>query len=94
MAYRAMSFKKDGIEFVSKDDNLSPTEKELVDCVVCMPVTQLPKSHVPAHVENCDMCHEDIWVAETSPKNPVKICVFCVPAHYEQVKATEKARHQ
>lgn len=89
-----MADEKDGIQFFDKSDNLSPHEKELVDCVICMPLSILPVPHVKAHIEQCDLCMKNIWVAESSPKIPKKICVYCMPDAIEQAKASEKARQQ
>lgn len=89
-----MADKKDEIKFFDKSDNLSPHEKELVDCVICVPLTLLPAPVTPAHMEHCSICEAEVWVAETSPKIPRRICISCIPIAVEQTKAAEKARLQ
>lgn len=59
-------------------------EAEKSDVVACARVEALPIPIAPAHQEHCSECNVRIWVSETSPKAPRRICMECAAKDIEK----------
>jgi hypothetical protein len=55
----------------------NPNEGDVADFVVCHRVSVLPIPYVSAEIQHCSRCNERIWVANTSPSKPPKLCWEC-----------------
>lgn len=60
------------IEIVSEE------EAEKADAVMVIRVKDAKRVASGSVITQCSLCHEDVWLAPTSPVKPRKVCVDCV----------------
>lgn len=64
--------------YVHSKSGLTDEEKETVDAVICMRVSDLPVCHIPgSKKDKCKMCGCEVWTAPTAPAKPPRLCFVC-----------------
>jgi hypothetical protein len=57
------------------------------EVLVCPRVDEMPIPPTPSFNCQCEQCSVRIWVAHSSPIEPLRLCLSCSAGHADQVKA-------
>src|SRR5262249_3533433 len=64
----------------------------LGEVLACPRVDEVPIPPTPSFICQCVQCGARIWVAHSSPIEPVRACVACSAAHDDQVRRAKQHR--
>jgi len=57
---------------------------ELREVLACPRVDEVPIPPTPSFNCECEQCGARVWVAYSSPIEPIRMCVVCSAAHDDQ----------
>ena len=56
---------------------MSQPQLKAIDVLPCARVDELPVPNAPSFIVQCVQCGARIWVAQSSPIEPTRMCVLC-----------------
>jgi hypothetical protein len=59
---------------------------ELREVLACPRVDEVPFPSTPSFNCECEQCGTRVWVAHSSPIEPIRMCVACSATHDDQAK--------
>ena len=59
---------------------------ELREVLTCPRVDQVAIPSTPSFNCECERCGARVWVAHSSPIEPIRMCVTCSAAHDDRIK--------
>ena len=59
---------------------------ELREVLTCPRVDQVPIPSTPSFNCECERCGARVWVAYSSPIEPIRMCVTCSAAHDDRIQ--------
>jgi hypothetical protein len=63
---------------------------EFREVLACPRIDEVPIPSTPSFNCECEQCGARIWVAHSSPIEPIRMCVACGAAHDNQIR---QAKH-
>ncbi len=59
---------------------------ELREVLACQRIDEVPIPSTPSFNCECQQCGARVWVAYTSPIEPIRMCVACSAAHDDKIQ--------
>ena len=59
---------------------------EVREVLACLRVDEVPIPSTPSFNCGCEQCGTRVWVAYSSPIEPIRMCVACSAAHGDQIR--------
>ena len=65
---------------------------ELREVLACSRIDEMPIPSTPSFNCECEQCGARVWVAHTSPIEPIRMCVACSAAHDDKIQQAKAQR--
>ena len=62
------------------------TNVDLREVLACPQIDEVPIPSTPSFNCECQQCGARVWVAYTSPIEPMRMCVACSAAHDDKIQ--------
>ena len=62
------------------------SDGELREVLACPRIDDVPIPSTPSFNCECQQCGARVWVAYTSPIEPIRMCVACSAAHDDKIQ--------
>ena len=59
---------------------------DLREVLACPRIDEVPIPYTPSFNCECQQCGARVWVAYTSPIEPMRMCVACSAAHDDKIQ--------
>ena len=65
---------------------MASEHSELREVLACSRIDEMPIPSTPSFNCECEQCRARVWVAHTSPIEPIRMCVACSVAHDDKIQ--------